>query len=126
MEEFLCVEQSGKCFNEHDLMTCFCKNRINEHDLMTCTFSQYNEDGMETGPRMNSLYVVRELTVKGFLVTSYYDRYDESMRNLSIWVKEGKIKALETMVKGFENIPQALMRIFSGDKIGKIVVDCCE
>ena len=89
--------------------------------------SQYNDTGAEMGPRMNSLYVVRELKVQGFLISSYQKRYQEAVQQLAQWTLEGKLKALETKVKGFENTPKAIIRLFSGEqKLGKMIVDCVE
>jgi NADPH-dependent curcumin reductase CurA len=38
------------------------------------------------------------------------------------WIGDGRIKWRETVVEGVENAPQALIGLFSGDNIGKMVV----
>jgi len=38
------------------------------------------------------------------------------------WVASGKIKVRETVVDGFDKMPQALMGLFTGDNTGKMIV----
>jgi len=35
----------------------------------------------------------------------------------------GKLKSRETIVKGFENAPEAINMLFRGDNIGKLIVE---
>jgi len=35
-----------------------------------------------------------------------------------------KLKSLETTMKGFENIPQGFIGLFSGANTGKMIIDC--
>lgn len=41
---------------------------------------------------------------------------------MSAWIKEGKITYKETMIEGFEKVPDALNGLFHGKNIGKMVV----
>jgi NADPH-dependent curcumin reductase CurA len=36
---------------------------------------------------------------------------------------EGKIKAKEHTVQGLDNFPSAFLRLFSGEKLGKLVLE---
>ncbi|KAL9650001.1 hypothetical protein ABK040_003119 [Willaertia magna] len=83
-----------------------------------------NNSEKDFGPRLNSVFVVRELMGKGFLVSSYMNRLSEANSNLVKWIKEGKIKVVETKEYGFENIPKGFLKLFTGEKIGKMVIDC--
>ena len=38
------------------------------------------------------------------------------------WVNEGKIKTLETIVDGFEKMPEAFLGLFTGNNVGKMIV----
>ena len=38
-------------------------------------------------------------------------------------VKEGKLKYKETIVKGFDKLPAALLGLFEGENIGKMIVE---
>jgi hypothetical protein len=65
---------------------------------------------------------MKTLTVKGFLVSDYADRFGESLENLGSWVAEGKIKFKVDVVEGIENAPEAVNKLFSGENNGKLVI----
>ncbi|KAL9648246.1 hypothetical protein ABK040_009250 [Willaertia magna] len=87
--------------------------------------SSYNEEKLDadTGPRLSSLYVIRRLKGIGFLVYEFEEEYPKANEDLIRWVNEEKIKVLETKEKGFENIPKAFVKLFTGEKLGKIVIE---
>ena len=65
--------------------------------------------------------------MQGFIVFDYAKRYAEAERELSQWIKDGKIKVQETIVKGgIEAAPQALLDLFSGKNTGKMIVQVAE
>ncbi len=84
--------------------------------------SLYNATSIPQGPRVAPLLVKRSALMKGFIVTDYYDRIKEGAMQLATWYGEGKLHHHETVEEGFEQLPQAFMRLFSGDKMGKLVV----
>jgi len=47
---------------------------------------------------------------------------EEGITQLAIWLKEGKLTYSETIVEGFENIPQAFLSLFEGKNEGKMIV----
>ena len=100
---------------------------MNRYGRISCcgSISDYNiEDRMSNlGPRLNYLYITRELSVKGFIVSSFYNRLDEGVKKMTQWVNEGKLKVLESKVQGLENVPKALIKLFTGDKFGKMIID---
>ena len=38
------------------------------------------------------------------------------------WIKEGKIKVDETIIEGYERMPEALIGLFKGSNLGKMIV----
>lgn len=84
--------------------------------------SLYNAISIPQGPRVAPLLVKRSALMKGFIVTDYQDRIKEGALQLATWYREGKLHHQETAIEGFEQLPQAFMRLFSGDKMGKLVV----
>jgi NADPH-dependent curcumin reductase CurA len=42
--------------------------------------------------------------------------------DLGGWMKEGKLRPLETVVEGFEQLPSAINMLFDGANTGKLVV----
>jgi NADPH-dependent curcumin reductase CurA len=68
-----------------------------------------------------SVIVVNRLIVRGFLVFDY-KKTKEAVQALSGWLREGKLKAEETVVDGLEDAPLVLNRLFDGSHRGKLVL----
>lgn len=85
--------------------------------------SMYNLDKPDIGPRNFIHLLVKGALAKGFIISAdYQDRFPEGIAQMAIWLKEGKIKDKETVVKGLENAPKAFLGLFSGNNIGKQIV----
>lgn len=61
-------------------------------------------------------------SMKGFFVYNYLDRFYESADQFAEWIKAGQLKPVQDMVEGFEQMPEALSRLYSGNNVG---VQCC-
>jgi len=83
--------------------------------------SMYN-DWDAPGPKMFRNILMKRLTVEGFLVSDYLDRYSESLEALSKWMAEGKIQYKVDIVEGIENAPSAVNKLFTGENTGKLVI----
>ena len=83
--------------------------------------SMYN-DWETPGPKMFRNILMKRLTVKGFLVSDYLDRYAESLGAISEWMAEGKIQYKVDIVEGIENAPSAVNKLFTGENTGKLVI----
>lgn len=73
-------------------------------------------------PILQPKFLFDLLTMKGFLVSGFYERYFEGISNMQKWVEEGKIKYRETTTDGFENMPQAFIDMLQGKNTGKAIV----
>mmetsp|Transcript_4312 Transcript_4312/g.7003 ORF Transcript_4312/g.7003 Transcript_4312/m.7003 type:complete len:334 (+) Transcript_4312:72-1073(+) len=74
------------------------------------------------GPPNLSRIITKRLHLQGLLVVDFFPRAGEFAKQMGEWIKEGKIKNEETIVEGFENIPDAFIGLFSGKNQGKMVV----
>jgi hypothetical protein len=85
--------------------------------------SRYNHDPrspqMPEGPRNYFNVVFTGATIQGFLMPHYERAYPEADSRLIGWLREGRIKAQPDVLRGFENAPAALMRLFEGKNRGK-------
>lgn len=84
--------------------------------------SDYN---VRTGKDKHGLFMnilVKSLTVRGFIVTEFWDHYPEFLKALSGWIRDGRIKWEETVVEGIENAPEAFLGLFAGRNLGKMLV----
>jgi NADPH-dependent curcumin reductase CurA len=83
--------------------------------------SQYNAPTLPPGPNLLPLLIKRAL-IQGFLVSDHEDRRDAFLRDVSGWLKEGKLKYREDVVQGLENAPLAFLGLFTGQNFGKLLV----
>jgi hypothetical protein len=83
--------------------------------------SMYN-DWDNPGPKMFRNILMKRLTVKGFLVSDYLERYTESLDALGNWMAEGKIQYRVDVVKGIENAPETVNKLFTGENSGKLLI----
>lgn len=83
----------------------------------------YNEINLSTGLRILPQILIHSATLQGFIVGNYSKRFPEALWQLSHWVKEGRLKFKETIIKGFYNLPEAFIGLFKGDNIGKMLVE---
>ena len=83
----------------------------------------YNNTEIPMGPRLQPMLLTRSVLMQGFIVGNYQSQFSEGSKQLATWVKEGKLKYKETIVKGFDKLPAALLGLFEGDNIGKMIVE---
>jgi NADPH-dependent curcumin reductase CurA len=84
--------------------------------------SQYNNASPEPGPNNLVNIVGKSLKMQGFIVTNYQEHAMEYVGKLGQLMATGKIKSEETVEDGIENAGKAFLRLFSGDKQGKMLV----
>ncbi len=82
----------------------------------------YNSTEIPMGPRLQPMLLTRSVLMQGFIIGNYQSQFGEGTKQLATWIKEGKLKYKETIVKGFDKLPAALLGLFEGDNIGKMIV----
>ena len=84
--------------------------------------SQYNDIEPTPGPTNLSAAIGKRIKLQGFIVTDFMERNPEFYRDMREWIDAGKIQWEETIITGLENAPKAFIALFTGEKLGKIVV----
>jgi NADPH-dependent curcumin reductase CurA len=84
--------------------------------------SLYNAVEPPSGPRNLGMLAGKRLTLRGFLVGDFEYRRAEFERAMSGWLRQGEVRLNETVVDGVENMPEALIGLFSGGNVGKMLV----
>jgi NADPH-dependent curcumin reductase CurA len=84
--------------------------------------SGYNADAHVAGPRNYLHLLLRRARMEGFLFFDYLPRLDEACSALAAWLRAGKIQDRVDIVDGIENAPAALIRLFTGENLGKQLV----
>lgn len=102
-----------------------CLAQMNLRGRIVCcgAVSAYDSAAPATGPRgVPGLIVVKRLRVQGFIVTDFFDRRAEAIKELSAWIVAGKLKVEEDVIDGLENTPKALIGLLAGENRGKRMV----
>ena len=84
--------------------------------------ASYNATEVPEGPRILWNLISKRARIEGFLVFDYAARYPEAYARLSRWVADGKIRYRETVIEGFENMPDAFISMMRGANLGKMLV----
>jgi len=84
--------------------------------------SQYNNTRISAGTNLLPFLLTRSVMMQGFIVRDYSHRFDEASRMLRNWLTGGKIKNIETVVAGFDKLPEAFLGLFSGHNMGKMLI----
>ncbi|MCB0629575.1 MAG: NADP-dependent oxidoreductase [Saprospiraceae bacterium] len=84
--------------------------------------SQYNAAGRMVGPSNYMSLLVNRARMEGFLVFDFVAEYDTALREMAGWMAAGQLKGEETIVEGIENFHATFLRLFSGEKIGKLLL----
>ncbi|HEU5436602.1 MAG TPA: NADP-dependent oxidoreductase [Telluria sp.] len=84
--------------------------------------SQYNNTAPVKGPANYLSLLVHRARMEGIVVFDYAPRYPEGVAAIARWMKEGSFKSREHVVDGLENFPAALLMLFEGKNLGKLVL----
>jgi len=84
--------------------------------------AHYNDETVPTGPRKLPQLIAPRATVQGLLVSDFAPRFERASERLRAWVAAGDLQHRETVVEGLEHAPEAFLGLFSGDNVGKQVV----
>ena len=66
--------------------------------------------------------MTKRLRLEGFIVLDHGHRYPEFLAEVGPLVADGSIVHRETVLDGFERLPDAFAGLFRGDNVGKMVV----
>jgi NADPH-dependent curcumin reductase CurA len=100
--------------------------RMHARIVICGAISQYNNKTAIKGPSNYLSLLVNRATMQGMVVFDYTKRFDEAAKVLVGWMAQGKLKSREAIYEGIENFPQTYQRLFTGDKLGKLVLKVIE
>ena len=84
--------------------------------------SQYNAEKPEMAPRLPGLFVGKRVTMRGFIVSDFAQKYDPARALMGEMVRNGKLKFREDIVPGIENAPREFIGLLRGDNFGKLQI----
>lgn len=101
---------------------CLALLAMNARVVICGGISRYNEETLPPGPTNYFNLVFKRARMEGFIVIDYAHRFAEAATEMNVWINAGLLKQRTTVIHGFENLPQALVDLFSGVNIGKLMV----
>lgn len=87
--------------------------------------AQYNETEAKPPKWATSLMratLTKRLTFRGFIVSDFASRHGDFLRDMSTWVRDGKVKYKEFVTEGLESAPEAFIGLLKGANFGKQLV----
>ena len=86
------------------------------------SISRYNDEAPSPGPRNMFLIVTRRLTIRGFIILDHMHELKTFFTEVAPLVRDGRLRAQETVVEGLANAPQAFLDMLRGVNVGKMIV----
>ncbi len=83
---------------------------------------QYNATSSVAGPRNLTQAIFRRLTLRGFIVFDFADRYAQAQSELAALVRSGALHHREELTPGLDAAPRVLAGLFRGENRGKALV----
>jgi NADPH-dependent curcumin reductase len=83
--------------------------------------AQYNATRPMPGPDMFSV-LRKRLLLRGFIVWDFAAKEADFLRDVSEWIRTGRLKYREDIVHGLENAPAAFLGLLQGKNFGKMLV----
>ncbi len=82
--------------------------------------STYNGDGV--GVKNLSAMIYSRVRMEGFVAGDFPHLQADFLRDMTQWLKDGRVKYQETILEGFERAPEGLIGLFSGLNNGKMLI----
>ncbi|MBT3587957.1 MAG: NADP-dependent oxidoreductase, partial [Flavobacteriaceae bacterium] len=98
------------------------KLRLNARVVICGAISQYNNKKDIVAPKNYLSLLVNRATMQGMVVLDYASEYEFAAKEMGMWMMQGKIKSREAIYEGIENFYETFLRLFSGDKKGKLIL----
>lgn len=117
----LCFENVGGPIFDDILLRMKLHGRISLCGLIA-GYNQLTDN--PPGPYQFGQVLMRRLSIKGFIILDYVDRFPEALAKLGEWAAAGKLSNRVYEIEGFERLPYALRELVGGasTKIGKMLV----
>jgi len=87
--------------------------------VMCGGISGYNATEPVPGPANLMNLVTMRARMEGFIILDFIPRAPEAIRELMTWVASSELKYQIDLQEGFDNIPDTLQRLFTGQNLGK-------
>jgi NADPH-dependent curcumin reductase len=94
--------------------------------IPVCGLIAHYNDTESTPPKwagvMMRNILTKRLNFRGFIVSDFAAMHGDFIRDMSQWVREGKVKYKEFVTEGLDSAPEAFMGLLKGANFGKQLV----
>ncbi|MFN3592142.1 MAG: NADP-dependent oxidoreductase [Thermaurantiacus sp.] len=85
--------------------------------------STYNATEAPEEPGFWTLILMRRLTIRGFIVTDFAERFSECFQELGMWMLSGQVKTRQDIRPGLEQADTWVKLLYTGGNFGKLLVE---
>lgn len=96
--------------------------RMHARIVICGAISQYNNKEAIKGPSNYMSLLVNRATMQGMVVFDFAKSYGEAAQEMGMWMAQGKLKSREDVHEGIENFYETFKRLFTGEKLGKLIL----
>ena len=96
--------------------------RMKARIVICGAISQYNNSTPIKGPSNYMSLLVNRARMEGIVVFDWAKRYGEGVQQMGEWMAQGKLKSREDIVDGIETFPATLLKLFTGENFGKLMI----
>jgi NADPH-dependent curcumin reductase CurA len=86
----------------------------------------YNLDkpppGGDRTPQLLSAVLRWRIKIQGFIIFDHYQRFPAFFKDMSGWLRDGRVRYREELIEGLERAPRGLIGLLEGENFGKLVV----
>lgn len=104
------------------LNTALTRLRMHARIVICGAISQYNNKEAVVGPSNYLSLLVNRASMQGMVVMDYAKDYQKAAMEMGMWMAQGKLIAKEDVYDGIENFFDTYQRLFTGEKLGKLVL----
>ena len=103
------------------LEACLERLRMNARVVLCGSISEY---AREVPFKLSNYTRLRatDSRMQGFFVYNHLDRWNAVMDDMAGWIRDGRLKPVQDVIEGFQNMPRALANLYYGGNVG---VQCC-
>jgi hypothetical protein len=78
--------------------------------------------GVDRTPALLSTVLRWRIRIQGFIIFDHYHRFPAFVKDMSEWLRSGRVRYREQVIEGLENAPRGLIGLLAGENFGKLVV----
>ena len=96
--------------------------RMKARIVICGAISQYNNTTPVKGPSNYMSLLVNRARMEGIVVFDWAPRYGEAAMQMGQWIAKGQLQSREDIVEGIETFPDTLLKLFTGENFGKLMI----